>query len=112
MSDGGSAQPVGISTGTQQGGAAIPVVVVPDGYPLQGGPAQAVYEVTSGLVRGGPALPVYAAASGVPVTAGPAIPVYVVSGSLNPTPPISDAVIITEASDNLVTEGSDLLITE
>ena len=71
------------STAIQQGGAALPVIVV-SGQPTIGGAAQPVYVVTSGPVQGGGPMRVVAAAAGAVVEGGPAIPVYVVSGSLNP----------------------------
>lgn len=86
---GGSALPVSVSTQAPIGGPAIPVAVVSDGRPTQGGAATPVYvvsaaELAAGAFRleGGDPRPVVAAPAGVPVAGQRPVPVYVVSGAL------------------------------
>lgn len=88
---GGAALPVSVATQAPVGGPAIPVAVVSDGRPTQGGAATPVYvvsaaELASGAFRveGGPARPVVAVSDGRPVAGQRPIPVYVVSGALTP----------------------------
>jgi len=96
---GGSAQPVALSSGAQSGGAAVPVYEVTDGRATVGGPAQPVYVVTSGPMQGGTPMPVVTAAAGAVVSAGPAIPVYVVSGVIGDVLPVNTALpVITGAT--------------
>lgn len=80
--EGGSALPITTGgTGQTEGGAAVPVYVVPGG-PVIGQRARRVVVVTSGPVEGGGAVPVYDAGAGALYTDEAALPVFVVAGSL------------------------------
>lgn len=81
---GGPGMNVVVDPGVRKvGGPALPVAVMPAGYPVTGDNANLVYVVTSGPVQGGPAVPVVQAPAGSRCEGGAAIPVYVVSGSLS-----------------------------
>lgn len=71
------------TTRARAAGPALPVAVMPDGYPVEGDAALAVYVAPAGTpVQGGPAVPIVVAASGSKVEGGAAIPVVVVQGAL------------------------------
>lgn len=83
---GGPALPVVVQNGgEQQGGAAIPIMVVSDGRATQGGPATPIYIATGGPQQGGPALPVVAAPYGQRIAGGDAVPAYIVGGGYLPS---------------------------
>lgn len=99
---GGAALPVSVATQAPTGGPAIPVAVVSDGRPTQGGAATPVYvvsaaELASGAFRveGGPARPVVAVSDGRPVAGQRPIPVVVVSGAL-PIPGVLQSNMLAE----------------
>lgn len=71
------------TTRARAAGPALPVAVMPDGYPVEGDAALAVYVAPAGaIVQGGPAIPVVVAAAGSRVEGGAAIPIVVVRGVL------------------------------